>query len=388
MNKKLKILIAPLDWGLGHTTRCLPIIRLLLSKGHQVTVAAPAPILDFVASLFPQVELLPLMGYNIKYSGRRSLFLFKLLTQIPRVLKVISREHYWLKQVLKEVPFDLVISDNRYGLHHAEVENVILTHQLSIKSGKGSFGDRKLQRLHALILGKFKHCWVVDWPGHEGIAGDLSKTSVIQLSVDYIGLLSQFQAFKPFLSEEAERELPLNSKPKIVFLLSGTEPGRSQLEQEIRGQCQALSPQYRMEIVGGRINDRSETSAEGEEVEKGIYYHSCLQGAELGTLLMQADLVICRSGYSSLMDLIYLKKRMALIPTPGQTEQEYLAQHFHQQFKVPIGHQGRLNLAELIKQGLATLPPFLSKAKSDGLSPVLNPLLDRIMMAKQGLKVS
>jgi len=170
---KSRILIAPLDWGLGHATRCIPIINELLANNCEVLVAAENGTKSLLQKEFPQLVFLPLAGYRIKYSYQRSLFPLKILLQSPGLIYSICKEHHWLKKTVKTYNIDAVISDNRFGLFHSSIPSVYITHQLLIKTGN-NFGEKIAQKIHYWFIKKYSICWVPDFEGDNNIAGELS----------------------------------------------------------------------------------------------------------------------------------------------------------------------------------------------------------------------
>jgi len=362
-----KILIAPLDWGLGHTTRCLPIIDLLLREGHSVTLAAPQKILDFVATTFPEIRKLHLAGYQIEYSKNRAFFTGKIIFQIPKILRAIHQEHQWLRQLVVEEHFNLIISDNRYGLHHTALPCIIMTHQLMIKSGWGKLIDRQLQRLHYRLLKQFKACWVVDESGENNLSGELAHPQQRPANAEYIGILSQMTLF-PLVEDFLEKQ---KSTPEILVLLSGPEPMRSQLEATLLPQCEALKNLYHFNFVAGNIHQQVKNFSDNS----GFHYFSKRSAKELAPLLHSADLVICRSGYSTLMDLAALGKKALLIPTPGQTEQEYLAQHLNQKYNTVFVKQSKISLDKDIPLALAQKAFALPAATATTLKKAINKVM-------------
>ena len=364
MVASLKILIAPLDWGLGHTTRCIPLIRYLLQEGHQVLVAAEGAPARLLQENFPGIALLPLEGYRIRYSRNKRNFTFRILLQIPKILATIKRERKWLSQMQQIHCFDLVLSDNRYGLYQSGVPCCILTHQLQIKSGQGRLADALLRTLHYRMLNRFDACWIVDEATDGGLSGDLAHPSVLPLRATYIGILSQFEQVPPALK---------NQEHKILVLLSGPEPMRGQLEALVMAQLRSL-PQYECTVVAGNPSGTIPT-----DIPQHVVYHTHLAAAALASLLAEAALVICRSGYSTVMDLAVMGKRALLIPTPGQTEQEYLAQYLQQKKYYSTVPQDRLLLAADIPKALsATWSPVKPSDFSSGVIAVLSPLLQSI----------
>ena len=159
---KPRVLIAPLDWGLGHATRCIPIIHELLNADFNVLIAAKGNIAALLKSEFPQLIFLPLEGYNIKYGKGRTGFMIKIIAQIPKILRAIKQENAWLKKIVEEHNVSAVISDNRYGLYHKRVFSVFITHQLCIKSTLGKWSEKILQQINYSLINRFNECWVPD----------------------------------------------------------------------------------------------------------------------------------------------------------------------------------------------------------------------------------
>ena len=363
----MKILIAPLDWGLGHTTRCIPLIAYLRTLGHQVFAAASGASARLLSDNFPGLELLPLEGYQIQYSKYKNAFAAKIIVQIPKILAAIKKEHRWLATQQNIHKFDLVISDNRYGLYHHKVPSVIMTHQLQILSGKGQWADRILQHMHYPLLEKFNTTWVVDEAGADHLSGKLAHPGKLPRNASYIGLLSQFTGRK------ANRN-PAGEPGHILVLLSGPEPMRGQLEGILLQQATALTT-YRFSFVAG-----NPLGSQREHLPKHIRYVTHLPATQLLQELNDASLVICRSGYSTLMDLAVLGKKALLIPTPGQTEQEYLAGHLEQMHYYTVREQSTVQLVTDIPLALSA-KGFLHAGNERNMQTVVDACLAAITTA-------
>lgn len=305
-----RILIVPLDWGLGHTTRCIPIISHIISLGHIPVFAGNDNQRTFIEKTFPSISFIHLDGYNITYSEWNQVAQIGLLSQLPRLKKVIKTEHAWLLQTAKELEIDGIISDNRYGLYHSDIPCVILTHQLQIKTGMGKLADNLLLKIHYTYLNRFLETWVVDTPSAPDLSGELAHPKVLPKRTIYIGLLSRF---------EKTGEQPADDG-SLLILLSGPEPQRSILSAILWKQVQ----QYKGNII---FVEGSESAKEPPFIPAHILYHKQLTGEELLPLMKRAQIVLCRSGYSTIMDLVAIGRKAILIPTPGQTEQEYLAKY-------------------------------------------------------------
>ena len=301
-----RILLAPLDWGLGHATRCIPIICGLIEQGHTVLIAAEGPTKKLLEQEFPNIEYLPLKGYKVKYAKRKSTLAFSILRQIPKIIGIIIFENNWLNRIIENKKIDIVISDNRFGLYNKNAHCVFITHQLLIKT---PFLQGLLQKLNYRFINKFNECWVPDFYDEPSLADRLSHPKKMpSIPVRDLGLLSRFK--KP-------KEVELQH---ILILLSGPEPQRTILEQKILKQLNFFPKPVL--IVRGLPDSGSVL-----EVQKNVKYVNHLAAKQLEEAIHSSFFVIARCGYSTVMDLIKLQKKTILIPTPGQTEQEYLAKH-------------------------------------------------------------
>jgi UDP:flavonoid glycosyltransferase YjiC (YdhE family) len=309
---KQRVLVAPLDWGLGHATRCIPIIESLLALGHQVILAGEGAVATVLHKEFPTLEIIPLKGYRVQYAKTGAGFILQIIKQIPRILKTIQAEHAWLDNIIEEKNIDLVISDNRYGLHTKKVPSVFITHQLNIKTAN-AFLDQLIRKVHYKYIDRFSVCWVPDAKGDKNLGGLLSHpTGLPKIPVHYMGLLSRCKKTNTAIQF------------KYCFLLSGPEPQRTLLEEKILDQIVAINEP--MVLVRGLPNATNYISTEAN-----VMLYQYLNAEQLSEKIAASEWVICRSGYSSLMDLIAMHKKRILIPTPGQTEQVYLAQKLHDQ---------------------------------------------------------
>ncbi|MEJ8841550.1 glycosyltransferase [Lacibacter sp. H375] len=323
--KNRRILLAPLDWGLGHATRCIPIVRSLQENGHEVVLAADGAVAALFNSEFPGIEIKALKGYGIRYSKNASLF-GSMLQQMPGILKSIRYEQQWLSELLQREEFHLIISDNRPGFYSKKVPSVYITHQLLINSGKGKWLNRLLQQLHSRYMKNFRAVWVPDLEGKENLAGELAHPSTPLVQPVYLGLLSRMN---PVITEV---------KYDVMIMLSGPEPQRTILEEKLIGQLSTYTKTVL--LVRGLPEQHSSTL----QVPSHITVHNHLPAIFLQEALCSSKLIICRSGYTTLMDLIRLKKKAVLIPTPGQPEQEYLAEYMQQQQLFPFIIQEKFHL--------------------------------------------
>lgn len=314
-----KILIAPLNWGLGHATRCLPLIVRHLRAGDDVVLAGDGDSLTLLRKHFPGLRYYNLAPLELRYSKGRSQ-VGAVMRFLPRLLRWSFADHRALDKVLDEEMFDEVISDNRFGLYTRRTRCTYITHQLLIRMPRGlrwlePFGCF----LHRRIIGRFSRCLVPDLEGDGNLAGQLSHPARIPARVEYIGALSRFEYCR---TEEGEGEYD------TVAVLSGLEPQRTMLEQQLlqeyRGKQQTLL------LIRGKVGEAGTVLKHGN-----ITIVNSIRDEELARQLSTARTVISRSGYSSLMDYQVLglmdkarrgEMTLRLIPTPGQPEQEYLAE--------------------------------------------------------------
>ena len=334
MQQPPHILVAPLDWGLGHATRCIPIIHALLQAGCRVSLAADGAPARLLQEAFPQLTMHPLPGYGIHF-GKGNV-LRSLLQQVPAILKAIRTEHDWLQHMQSTHAFDAVISDNRYGLYHAACHSILITHQLQPAMPKGWGWLQALARkFFYQRIEKFTACWVPDEANTTAaLSGILGHPLVMpRIPVHYVGWLSRMQA-QP---EEAKAY-------EVMILLSGPEPQRSMLENRLLQQLQHFH--RKAILVRGLPEANADLSVHLPHVT--VYHH--LPAAALQTAMLQSGCIICRGGYSTLMDAYTLRKKCLLIPTPGQTEQEYLAQTLAAKHQAICFAQEDFDLSDALQQ--------------------------------------
>lgn len=320
------MLVAPLDWGLGHAARCIPIIKELIRQDARVIIAANTSQKMLLKKEFPQLEFLEIPGYRVSYKG--GIFLkLGLLFRIPAILKQIKRENKWLEKILQNHQIDAVISDNRYGLFHKSLICVFITHQLYIRSGYGTSDsvaewsstvgawiDQKLLKWNYAFIEKFSACWIPDFEDSFSVAGKLSHPPIPpSVPLKYIGILSRFQPSETRIVKDS-----------LLILLSGPEPQRTLFENILFKQLADSA----IHIIVVRGLPGSELPI--PVMREGIKIYNHLLSDELNNLINESGFIIARSGYSTIMDLVKLKKNAILVPTPGQTEQEYLGRYLHE----------------------------------------------------------
>ncbi len=308
--KTKRILLSPLNWGIGHAARLVPIANYLHQQGAEVFICASGAALNLMQLECNYAIFLDDFPFEITYGKSNSSQILKLIQQLPKMCVQVYREHQLLKKLVAKYNFDLVISDNRYGFYHHKIPSVFITHQINIKV---PFGASLVNLLNHYFIKKFDACWVPDFEQDEkSLAGELSRNHQLQ-NINYIGPLSRASKANTVTDKNAP----------ILFLLSGVEPQRSLFEKLI---LQHHSQhQYKAILIRGTTN-----SKEIIHPKNNLIVYDICDARQLQSLVSASKYVVCRSGYSSVMDLVHWQKNAVLVPTPGQNEQEYLAHYLSQ----------------------------------------------------------
>lgn len=308
---KKNVLICPLNWGLGHATRCVPIIRGLQESGDNVIIAADKAPLAFLKKEFPKLTFIQLPGFEPLYSKGNSQ-VFQLLKSIPNALINFNKEHKAIEKIVDEYKIDLIISDNRFGCWSKKVKSIYITHQLNIQVPKlFKWTSPIINLLHHSYIKKYNELWIPDVKNEPSLSGILSHPAKVKINTKYIGFLSRFS------SETKDETMSI----EYLVILSGPEPQRSIFEDIIIKQASDI----KANIVILRAKPDEENIPANAPVNITFFNH--VDDETFAQLVARSKKIICRGGYSSLMDLTALKRNAFLVPTPGQTEQEYLAEH-------------------------------------------------------------
>lgn len=319
MAVKPKILVCPLNWGIGHASRMVPVINELLEQGAEVYIGASGGPLEFLKLEFPGLPCIDIPGYNVVYSKSAYGMAMKIAMQFPSLYRWIRREHDLLNQIINEYGINGVISDNRYGLWSNQIPCIFITHQVFIQTPWYlKFLAPVIYRLNRNFILKFRECWIPDYNDERNLSGKLSHKKTLARHFHFIGPLSRFAGIK---ATDQEKE-PGQFKYDVLAILSGPEPQRSLLEKQL------LSDIASLKIKAAVVLGKPGSKPPQKEIDNcAIYPH--LETESLLSLIKASRLIIARSGYSSVMDLAATGKKAVLIPTPGQTEQEYLGKYLH-----------------------------------------------------------
>ncbi|MEN0003750.1 MAG: glycosyltransferase [Bacteroidota bacterium] len=306
--KPITALVTPLDWGLGHATRCIPIIDALLERNVRVIIGSSSSPLQLLQKEYPNLEFIRLPRYDIKYYTKD--MTLNVLIQTPHIFRTIRREYLAVQKIVKDYQVDLIISDNRFGCSSKLAYSIFMSHQLYIITPI-KWMAKPILKLNTYYIRDFDVCWVPDYGGANNLAGVLCHPALPSPST-YLGILSRMK------SEQVE------SKYDVLFLLSGPEPQRTRLEQILLQQIPTL--EGNILLVQGKTERYEE-----QQIAPNVKIVSYLTSEALNAVMNESKIIVCRSGYSTLMDLVKLGKPALLVPTPGQTEQEYLAKHLQAQ---------------------------------------------------------
>lgn len=355
------ILVAVLDWGLGHATRCVPLIKSLLDRGCNVSLAGSGDSLLLLKQEFPHLQAFEIVSYKVAYAETIP-FMVKIFMQLPKFLAAIKNEHQQIERLCLEKKMDAIISDNRYGCWSNSIPSVLITHQLNLLLPPAfKWLNGFVNSLNHKLIKKFDTCWVPDYPGNT-LTRALTKPG--NLRVSFIGMLSRMKPGEIAPTENT-----------ILAIVSGPEPQRQILEDilvvEMSGRGEACI------LVRGQPGVRTNLQRDGLT----IYDH--LPGERLSELIQQSSLVIARSGYSTIMDFARIGvKKVILIPTPGQTEQEYLARELDKQKIALCQAQADFDLTDALSR-LSDYNGFNEKEAEPGL--LAKALEDLLQMKKHGL---
>lgn len=325
MSDKKRILVAPLNWGLGHATRCIPIIHALQDEDFEPVIASDGVALSLLKKEFPELEAHELPSYDIEYAKKGKNFKLKMIWDSPKMLTAITKERKAVDTMVEELKLDGVISDNRLGIQAKNVPSVFITHQLNVLTGNTTWLSSKI---HQNIIKKYDECWVPDFKDKPNLSGKLGHLKKEKKNIKYIGPLSRLE----------KKDLP--KVYDLMVILSGPEPQRTMLEEILLKEL----PHYngKVLLVKGKIEDEQVRT----ETDNMVIYNY-MGKEDLEKAFNESELILSRSGYTTVMDLAKLGKKAFFIPTPGQYEQEYLAKRLKKKGLVPYCKQDDFSIKKL-----------------------------------------
>lgn len=381
-----RILLSPMEWGLGHASRCIPILNYLFNNCQaDLVVAASGPQAALIRAVFPTLSIVDIPAYSISYHKNRAGTITRLAFSLPHLAQQIRAENRWLLEFARNHPLDAIISDNRYGLWHPKIPSYLITHQLGIKTPFGKSVDALVRKQLYRYIGKFNACWVPDFKEMgQSLAGELSHPKQLPgIPVEYIGPLTRITsavknanipdlanlsllAFQSTITKSSFQFRSAAIKEgrgtaiQLLVVLSGPEPQRTIFEELILQQW-AQAPGQSLVLVRGLPAAHSESQTnlkKTNRVNNREVVHipnamavNHLSPPALSQAIANADCILTRSGYSSIMDLLPNHSNCWMVPTPGQTEQEYLAHYLAGKGLIQTQEQHRFSLSSIL------LPP-------------------------------
>ncbi len=320
---KKTILVAALNWGLGHATRCVPIINALLSQGFDVILASDGEAGMLLSKEFPTLQMIKLPSYQISYPKNGRAYSWHFMKKLPHFNTTAKAEKKIIDNLVLTGQIDGIISDNRFGVFHSSIPSVYVTHQVRVLSGVFTLFSTWF---HRRIIKKYNQCWVPDIESENNLSGKLSASNKLKLY--YTGILSRMKQHKS------------KKKYDVLVLLSGPEPQRTMLEKRVLSECKNTT--YKILLIQGKISDSPK-----KKTIHGIEVINFLTSAQLELEINSSEVIVSRSGYSTLMDMAILQKKVFFIPTPGQYEQQYLAKRMEELHIAPFCCQDDFSMKEL-----------------------------------------
>jgi uncharacterized protein (TIGR00661 family) len=344
-----RIIVAPLDWGLGHATRDVPVIHHLRAAGHEVILVADGRPYDFLSQRFPDLKIIRCPGYDISYP-KSDQFMVHMAKSGPRIAKALRDERKAAERIANETGAEIIISDNRLNFRSDKTKNIFITHQLRVKAGIFTLAA---SALHRKFYSKFDEVWIPDHAGINNISGDLAFLKRPKKNYRYIGPLTRFSLVKTKMDSVGKQ---------LLFMLSGPEPQRTIFEELVIAELKK-NPVEALILRGqpGQPHD--------SEPIPGVRMLNHLNDEKLAAEIGKSYAVVSRGGYSTLCDLTASNKKLICVPTPGQTEQEYLAEYHMKRGQMVSMRQGQFSL----EKGLVlceSMQPFYMQGVS-GLQGVI-----------------
>ncbi|WP_366125097.1 glycosyltransferase [uncultured Winogradskyella sp.] len=297
----------------------------MIEQNFEPIIASDGIALELLRKEFPKLRAFELPSYNITYAKKANSFKIKLLKDFPHLLKTIKREKKVIENLIETQAISAIISDNRFGVRNRAIPSVFITHQLRVLSGSTTWLSSKL---HQKIISKFDECWIPDYAGAKNLSGNLGHVEIFTSSIKYLGPITRF------------RKLKIDTKYNLLILLSGPEPQRTYIEEKMLGELK----HYKGNVLF--VKGKIENEQHKEHIDNVVIYNF-MTSNQLETAINESDIILSRSGYTTIMDLAKLEKKAFFIPTPGQYEQEYLAKKLHTEGIAPYSRQDDFNIKML-----------------------------------------
>lgn len=353
-------MICPLDWGLGHATRLVPIIKLFIDKGANVIIGADNAPLEFLKQRFDNCSFVKLPGFEPSYPKGKNMAA-KMAMQFPEMKRQAKKAHKLLQQIIDEKKIDVVVSDNRYELFSDKAHTIFITHQLNVQSS----GFQKLFSPFIKwqinnYLKKYDELWIPDFENEPKLSGRLSQFKELPVEdYSFIGPLSRF---------DIQDVKPQEKRYDLLIILSGPEPQRTVFEQKLEKQLSGKK--FKVAFLLGQ------PSGQETKTKQNITKIPHLNDRDFANIIMSSDLIVSRPGYSTLMDLVVFGKNAIFVPTPGQTEQEYLAKTLKEKANYYFQEQDKLDIEKAIEESANHKP-----LKMENNFKILEKKIEQLLMS-------
>ena len=336
MKEQKTILFAALNWGIGHATRDIPIIDRLLQKGCNVILASDGSALKVWQRHYPDLQTIELPSWNIKYQ-RWGSFTLMMASRAPYIIKAINEENKLVKKLIEKHNIDGIISDNRFGVRSNTIPSIFITHQVSLRLNKYlRFAEPALDYFNHYFIKKFDAVWIPDFEEEPNLSGQLSHRHTLNNKTKYIGPISRFMDIWDGVYPEKEYD--------VAVVLSGVEPQRSMLEEKLIEQLKPMKD-LKVMVVQGKSSENTHRI-----IRPGFTIKSFMDSEELLQTFLTSKYIVCRSGYSTILDLAVLKQTALMIPTPGQTEQVYLGEWMDKEGLIVSQPQDEINIEKAMSK--------------------------------------
>lgn len=302
----MRILVSPLDWGLGHAARMIPVIAYLIARKQEVFISSYGESHEFLKKEFPALQHIHHPGISVTYpvDGKMTSHLLK---QLPSLIFQLRREKTYTSKLVERIRPDLILSDNRYGVYSPDVYSIFITHQTKIKTPNF---NRLVNAVNHNLIHRFNECWIPDDPFGK-FSGTLSDAAALKIKYNYMGCLSTVE-------DQADSKVY-----DYCFIISGPEPQRTLFAEKVNEVLKQIADR-KVIIITAIEYDFTNRSAHHEVLYKAGRGYASSQ-------ILSSSVVVSRPGYSTIMDLAGTGIKALFIPTPGQTEQEYLAEKLHRE---------------------------------------------------------
>ncbi len=347
-----RVLFCVLNWGLGHATRCIPIIKELRRMGAEVIIASDGVSARLLKNEFPYLQHLPLPSIEVRYPSGFWLFPYLILKAISLFPKMIA-EQWKVKHYIRKYMITHLVSDNRPFSYNAQVRSAYITHQVRMRPAF-------IGLAHRFFFWRFHEKWVPAPKANDELAGNLGKKAWPISKVKYLGYLNAFKI------KNIKRK-----RYEYLAVLSGPEPQRTLLEQELLPKLEATGKPC--VLIRGLAKKKKPPVMK----TKFTKVFSYANGEKIAKLIGESKIFIARPGYSTLMNLAGNEVKGLFIPTPGQTEQIYLAKNI-EKFKLSICvKQGAIQLEEQSKRAALSLGFTHVPSEFDSFKSILQEFLDK-----------